>query len=178
MYEYNVINIREVLVPPKTPSSGKQQNLKQQGTFNRRSESVRAPLFDTTEFFDPEDLVQVKYEMLRRVQVDKNSVTESASAFGFSRLTFYQTKQAFQREGLNGLTPRKRGPQQPHKLTAEVMRFIVEQFEDEPKPSWKVLAERVKERFDLVVNPRSIERSVKLQEKKRRGRRPKRRRGE
>jgi hypothetical protein len=58
------------------------------------------------------------------------------------------------------------------------MRFIVEQLEDEPKPSWKVLAERVKERFDLVVNPRSIERSVKLQEKKRRGRRPKRMRGE
>ena len=95
-------------MPPKTPPSSKQQNLKQQGTFNRRSESVHAPLFDTTAFFDPEDLVQVKYEMLRRVQVEQDSVTESASAFGFSRLTFYQTKQAFQREGLNGLTPHKR----------------------------------------------------------------------
>ncbi len=81
---------------------------------------MRALLFDTTAFFDPEDLVQVKYEMLRRVQVDQDSVTESAAAFGFSRLTFYQTKQAFQREGLNGLTPHKRGPQKPHKLTAEV----------------------------------------------------------
>ena len=167
-----------VLVPSKTPPSSKQQNLKQQGTFNRRSESVHAPLFDTTAFFDPEDLVQVKYEMLRRVQVEQDSVTESASAFGFSRLTFYQTKRAFQREGLNGLTPQKRGPQKPHKLTAEVVRFVVEQLEDEPLPSWGVLAERVKERFDLVVNPRSIERVVKLQEKKRRSRSPKRRRGQ
>ena len=165
-------------MPPKTPPSSKQQNLKQQGTFNRRCESVRAPLFDTSAFFDPEDLVQVKYEMLRRVQVDQDSVTESASAFGFSRLTFYQTKEAFQRDGLNGLTPRKRGPQKPHKLTAEVVRFIVEQLEDEPIPSWRVLAERVKERFDLVVNPRSIARVVKLQEKKRRSRRPKRKRGQ
>ena len=105
-------------------------------------------------------------------------MTESASAFGFSRLTFYQTKQAFQREGLNGLVPHKRGPRKPHKLTAEVVRFVVEQLEDEPLPSWRVLAERVKERFDLVVNPRSIARVVKLQEKKRRSRRPKRKRGQ
>jgi hypothetical protein len=37
------------------------------------------------EFFDPRDLVQVKYEMLRRVRIDGASVSQAARDFGFSR---------------------------------------------------------------------------------------------
>jgi hypothetical protein len=33
----------------------------------------------------PRDLVQVKYEMLRRVRVDGHSVSQSATGFGLSR---------------------------------------------------------------------------------------------
>jgi hypothetical protein len=69
--------------------------------------------------------VQVKYEMLRllrRVTVDKQAVTQSATAFGFSRPTYYQAEADFQRDGLFGLLPEKRGPRQGHKLTSEVIR--------------------------------------------------------
>lgn len=150
--------------------SRKTENLKQQGTWNRRAEIVRDPLFQQGAFFDAEDLVQVKYEMLRRVEVEHSSVTESASAFGFSRLTFYQTKQAFHREGLYGLVPKKRGPRKPHKLSPEVVTFAQELLEQEPTLGWQELAHRVEEQFGLKVHPRSIERSV--QKKKRRRRKP------
>jgi transposase len=124
--------------------SRKTENLKQQGTWNRQAESVQDPLFQRGAFFDAEDLVQVKYEMLRRVEVEHSSVTESASAFGFSRLTFYQTKQAFHREGLYGLVPKKRGPRKPHKLSPEVVTFARELLEQEPSLGWQELAHRVR----------------------------------
>lgn len=37
---------------------------------NPRPEAVSDPLFAGSEFFDARDLVQVKYEMVRRVQID------------------------------------------------------------------------------------------------------------
>ena len=39
-------------------------------TLNPRPESVRDQEFGSSEFFDARDLVQVKYEMVRRVRVD------------------------------------------------------------------------------------------------------------
>jgi len=47
------------------------------------------------QFLRPNDLVQVKYEMLRCVKGDKQSFSQSASAFGFSRPTFYQAEEDF-----------------------------------------------------------------------------------
>ena len=84
--------------------------LRQQGTLNPRSRHVTDPLFAQDSFFDARDLVQVKYEMLRRVQSESHSVTGAASAFGCSRPSFYQALSAFQEAGLAGLIPHKRGP--------------------------------------------------------------------
>jgi hypothetical protein len=67
----------------------KLQTLQQQGTLNPRPEDVRDELFLQNGFFDPRDLVQVKYEMLCRVETDGKSVTEAATRFGFSRPSFY-----------------------------------------------------------------------------------------
>ena len=47
--------------PPKV------QALLEEGTLNPAPDKVRDPKFRENEFFDPRDLVQVKYEMLRRV---------------------------------------------------------------------------------------------------------------
>jgi hypothetical protein len=44
--------------------------LGQQGVLNPRPEDVQHESFRDSEFFDPEDLLQVKYEMLRQVEVD------------------------------------------------------------------------------------------------------------
>lgn len=79
------------------------------------------PLFRDSAFFDPSDLVQVKYEMLRSVERDGRAVVEAAEAFGLSRPVYYVARELFNREGLPGLLPRKRGPKRPHKLTEETV---------------------------------------------------------
>src|SRR5215210_1376305 len=110
----------------------KLQILQQQGTLDPRPKDVRDELFLQDEFFDARDLVQVKYEMLRRVQTEGKSVTNAAANFGFSRPSFYQALSAFEQDGLAGLVPQKRGPKRAHKLTGEVITFINETRQKEP----------------------------------------------
>jgi hypothetical protein len=150
-------------VPDKdrTPDPAKGQALRQQGVLNPRPRAVTHPLFQASQFFDARDLVQVKYEMLREVQVASQPVSRSAAAFGFSRPSFYQAQAAFAREGLSGLVPRKRGPRGAHKLTPEVMAFVSETRDAEPSLDIAELARRVEERFGLRVHPRSIERGLR-----------------
>ena len=132
------------------------------------AEVVTDPLFRTGDFFDPHDLVQVKYEMLRRVRVDKQSVSQSASSFGFSRPTFYQAEEDFQRDGLAGLLSEERGPRQGHKLTPNVLDFAIQLRASDPAIRLPDLAASIQKRFAITAHPRSIERALGRQEKKRR----------
>jgi len=154
-------------LPQRPVSSAKRQALRQQGTLNPHPEKVSDSLFQHSDFFDPQDLVQVKYEMLRRVKVDKHSVSHSATAFGMSRPTFYQAQMDFQQGGLAGLVPQKRGPRGAHKLTPEVLDFIHQQRAAEPSLGGVTLAERIQEHFGVMIHPRSIERGILRQQKKR-----------
>jgi transposase len=140
--------------------------LQQQGTLNPRPKEVRDELFLQDEFFDPRDLVQVKYEMLRRVQTDGQSVTDASANFGFSRPSFYQALSAFEQGGLAGLVPHKRGPKQAHKLTQEVLTFIGEMRQKEPSVRLPHLVKLIQDRFGIRVHPRSIERSLLRHQKK------------
>jgi transposase len=146
----------------------KLEALREQGTLNPRPREVTDPLFATDSFFDPRDLVQVKYEMLRRVQSEGHSVTGAATAFGFSRPSFYQALLAFREGGLGSLVPHKRGPKQAHKLTDEVLAFIVETRQKEPSLRTPELVRLIHERFGTKVHRRSIERSLLRHQKKRR----------
>lgn len=139
--------------------------LRQHRCVNPHPEMISDPLFADRDFFDPLDLLQVKYEMLRRVLVDGQSVAQSAAAFGFSRPLFYRAQAAFLREGLAGLLPKKRGPRTPRKLTPPVMAFLDQEREREPLLNAEELAARVKQRFALEVHPRSIERAFARQKK-------------
>src|SRR6202047_1224109 len=72
----------------------RRQALSTQGATHPRPQAVSDPLFRDSAFFDPNDLVQVKYEMLRSVEQE-----------GLSRPVFYVTQELFNREGLPGLVP-------------------------------------------------------------------------
>jgi hypothetical protein len=61
-------------MPSAKQNLAKTQALRQQGVLNPRPDAVTDPLFQSGDFFDPQDMVQVKYEMLRHVEVDKASV--------------------------------------------------------------------------------------------------------
>jgi transposase len=154
------------MTPPPDPRQ-KRQTLRRHGTLNPHPEAVSHPLFHNSDFFDSDDLVQVKYEMLRQVHIDNGSISQSAHAFGFSRPSFYQAQAAFQEDGVFGLLPQKRGPQGGHKLTTEVMEFVAEQRSADSSLTPEQLAEAIQKRFRIQVHPRSIQRRL-LQQKKRR----------
>jgi len=156
-------------------SDPKVEALRVQATLHRHPERVAAPLFLGSDFFDARDLLQVKYEMLRRVDVDHWAIAAAAREFGFSRVSFYEARGAFAREGLGGLVPRKRGPRGPRKLTPEVMRYLVQRREREPRVKGPALGSAVERQFGVVVHPRTIERALRGRKKKRQA--PVRRRG-
>lgn len=148
------------MASPSKRRSAKTRALSEEGTLNSSPERVRDPKFQEGEFFDPRDLVQVKYEMLRRVSVEDTSVTDASGEYGVSRPTFYQAKANFDRAGIAGLVPRKRGPRGPHKLQGEVLAFLRRQVVAGQPMRARALAELVRERFDLEVHPRTIERAL------------------
>jgi len=146
-------------------SSAKHQALRANGTFNPRAAQVRHALFQDSDFFDPQDLLQLKYETLRTLEKDGYSIAQAAREFGLSRPTIYQAQEQFQQQGLEGLLPHKRGPQKPHKLTEEVVHFLFELTATEPTISSEDLAHRVRQRFKLTLHPRTIEKALKSKAK-------------
>lgn len=134
--------------------------LTEDGTLNPAPEKVRDPKFQEGDFFDPRDVVQVKYEMLRRVSVEKASVTDVSDAYGVSRPTYYQAKADFEEGGIAGLVPKKRGPHGPHKIQGEVLALISTQISPGKPIRARELAKLVQKELGLDVHPRTIERAI------------------
>lgn len=133
----------------------------EEGTFNPTPEKVGDPKFRASEFFDPRDAVQVKYEMLRRVSIDNVSVTEASEEYGVSRPTYYQAKANFDMAGIAGLVPAKPGPRGPHKIDDDVLAFLrARLFPGEPVRA-RELVKLVRIEFDIELHPRTIERVLK-----------------
>ncbi len=134
--------------------------LAEDGMLNPAPEKVRDPKFQEDGFFDPRDVVQVKYEMLRRVSVEKASVTDASDDYGVSRPTYYQAKADFEEGGIAGLVPKKRGPRGPHKIQGEVLAFLRAQISPGQPIRARELATLVQKELGLDVHPRTIERAV------------------
>ena len=151
----------------------RQQALSAQGATHPHPQAVTDPLFRDSAFFDPNDLVQVKYEMLRSVEKDGRAVVEAAEAFGLSRPVFYVTQELFKREGLPGLLPHKRGPKRPHKLNDEALAVLAQAIQEAGRMlRGEELAALLAQRCGVQAHPRSILRRLipylRQQEKKRR----------
>jgi transposase len=138
----------------------KHQALRDNGTFNPRADQVQNALFRQSDFFDPQDLLQLKYETLRALEADRYSIAQAAREFGLSRPTIYQAQSQFQQQGLEGLLPHKRGPHNPHKLTAPVRNYLQELLAAEPSLLAEELARRVQERFKIELHPRTIQKAL------------------
>ena len=100
--------------------------------------------------------------MLRRVSIDKLSVTEASDEYRVSRPTFYQARADFEGAGLAGLVPRKRGPRGPHKLQGDVLAFLKAQVDPGEPIRARELTDRLRAKFGLDVHPRTIERALGL----------------
>lgn len=139
--------------------------LREMGLLNPKPECVRAPWFEAAGFFDADDLVQVKYEMLRHAREDGVTKAEAAELFGVSRPTFYQAEAAFDQDGLAGLLPKPRGPKSAHKLTPKVMRLIGDHHREGEPIQARAMAQLVQQRLGVTVHPRSIERALARKKK-------------
>jgi transposase len=159
-----ILEPTSVLTQETNMSDEKLALLRQSHTLHPHPEAVRDPLFTSgSPFFDPRDLVQVKYELLRRVRVDGYAVSEATALFALSRPTFYAAQAAWEQAGVSGLLPAPTGPRHAHKLTDEIMTEL--------QPLAKTmssaqLAEWLEEQRSLSVHPRSIERALKRVAKK------------
>jgi len=137
---------------------GKNDVLKENGTYNLKHESVMASHFHKGIFFDPHDLIQVKYEMLRSVDVGECTITQAAELFGLSRESFYHTRSAYETGGLQGLLPQKTGPKGAHKLTEKGRDFIDRYQKDHPGASAQEINNHMKENTGICVHKRTVER--------------------
>ncbi len=134
--------------------------LKEMGSFNSNAGKVKAPLFQHSSFFDPHDLLQVKYEMLRQVLIEHASKVEVTKLFGVSRPTYYEAESAFLQQGLAGLLPQRRGPREAHKLDLKVMAFVEKCIKENQKIRTKELIKLIQNNFNITVHPRSVERAI------------------
>jgi transposase len=141
--------------------------LKESGTANPQAQDVKDGAFADSDFFDPRDLVQVRYEMLRRVRKEGHSVAKATTLFGVSRPTFYKVQKDFDDRGLSGLLPNKRGPRGPHKIKPEVSRFIEDTIAAEASADAEDLVARIAKRFGLTVHRRTVDRALARFKKKR-----------
>lgn len=166
-FEYRHINAFTHFMPPALPSDSKLKALQASRTVHPRPDQVRDPLFVAGGFFDPRDLVQVKYEALRAIQSDGRPLSQAARDFGLSRPTVYEAQALFAGQGLEGLLPRKCGRKTAHKFTAEVLEYLQTTRVQDPSVSAKELAGQIKQRFRVDVHPRSIERALASHQEKR-----------
>ncbi len=134
--------------------------LREERSLNPRPETVRDPAFASSEFLDARDMVQVKYEMVRRVRVDGDAVSRSAAEFGFSRPSFYEAAAAIEAGGLAALVPARPGPRRAHKMSEEVVAFARQQLETDPALRAADLVGPIEGRFGFRVHPRSVERAL------------------
>jgi transposase len=144
----------------KQPHDAKEEALRAARSLNLRPESVHDEAFAGSEFFDAKDLVQVKYEMLRRVQVEGDAVSASAEAFGFSRPSYYAAAAALEQGGLPALVPAKPGPRRAHKLTDDVVAYARAALAADPALRSGDLVPMLAERFGISVHRRSIDRAL------------------
>ena len=145
---------------PKLPDPKKIESLRSAGALNRHPEKVRNPQFLENEFFDPHDLIQLKYETIRAVEVEGHPIARAAIDFGLSRPTVYEAKENFRQGGMEGLLGRKRGPKKPRKLTAEVCQCLRELLAAKPDLKPAKLVQEIRRRFRITLHPRTVEKTL------------------
>ena len=147
--------------------SSKQQRLRRQGLLNPHPERVTDSRFAHSDFFDPHDIVQVRYEMVRLVRKEGLTLARAAARFGVSLHTCFRAVKAFTRNGLQGLVPQRRGPRGPHKITPEILAFVDEYRAEHGRTSTARLAPLVEQRFGVTVHQSGLDKALARRKKKR-----------
>jgi len=136
----------------------KKDFLKSEGLLNPKPERVHHPLFQEIGFFDPLDLPQVRYEMLRNARVGDTPVVETCRQFGFSREYFYQLERAFMEKGCVALLGSPLGRRPILALNQEIVNFILHRKIENPALSGEDLRKEILHLYKVVCSRRTVER--------------------
>jgi transposase len=123
--------------------------------------SVKANLFQQqSDFFNPLDRGQVKYEMLRAHSHEGHFITTVCKEFGYSRESFYQALEALRNEGIAGLVDKPKGKNKPDKVTPEIIGYVIYQ-RAKFALSGAAIAEEVFREFNIKLHKRTVERILR-----------------
>lgn len=139
-------------------NTNKVNALIENGSFNKNAASISNPLFKGNPYFDPQDLVQVKYEMLRSVKNNELTVSDASKQFGFSRTAYYKIEKRFNEAGVDGLCLQKTGPKLPAKVTPDIIEFVSELKEKWPGITNDKIVKEIKEQKGISIHKRSLQR--------------------
>jgi transposase len=151
----------------------KRRALQEARAFNAHPERVQAIFFHGHPFFDPEDKAQVKYEMLRRRELEGAPLVETCQEFGFTRESYRHIVERFRLEGMAGLFEKKRGRRQPLKVTESVRQWLNNAHEREPNLGAEELAQRLEEQSGVRLSRRTVYRALAHEKKTKKKRRSK-----
>lgn len=138
----------------------KKEFLEGEGLLNPRPDRVTHPLFLSLDFFDPFDLPQVRYELLRAARCEDASVAEACRLLGFSREYFYRLERAFMERGYVALLGSPRGRRPLIALNQEIVNFIVHRKLEQPKLSGEDLRKEILLLYKVDCSRRTVERIV------------------
>ena len=132
------------------------------GTRNFKPPAPRRdrPIICRRRFLRSQRIVQVKYEMLRRVQSEGHSGDGCRDGFRLLATLVLSSSVGLRGGWACRIGSAQRGPKQAHKLTDEVLDFIIETRQKQPHVRTAELVRLIQERFGTKVHPRSIERSL------------------
>ena len=150
----------------KKPLGRKRDRLREVGLLHPRPALVLDPRFADSAFFDPRDILQVRYEMVRLVRADDCTFAEAARRFGVSLPTCFRAARAFAEQGLHGLVPRRRGPRGPHKITPAILAFVDQHRARHGPVSTIQLAPLILRRFGVSLHPRGLDKALARRKKK------------
>jgi transposase len=144
----------------ETMTELKKKFLEQEGLINPKPERVSHPLFETLNFFDPLDLPQVRYEMIRAARVEKMSVAAACKLFGFSREYFYKLERAFMARGYVAMLGSTMGRRPIIALNQEIINFIAHRKIEEPGLSGEKVRQEIQTLYNVDCSRRTVERIV------------------
>ena len=138
----------------------KKDFLKKEGILNPTPERVICPKFKNVDFFDPLDLPQVRYEMLRFARVGNASVSEACRQFGFSREYFYRLERSFKERGYVSLLGSRKGRRPVVALNQEIVNYIAHRKMEDPGLSGEKLRGEIYRLYNVECSRRTVERIV------------------
>lgn len=141
-------------------SQSKVEFLRSEGLLNSRPERVTHPLFESVPFFDPLDLPQVRYELLRAARAENLPVAQACRLLGFSREYFYRLERTFMKRGYVALIGAPRGRRPLLALNPEILTFIVHRKLEQPQLSGEQLRKEILQRYKVACSRRTVERII------------------